>query len=228
MALWSPVAKRPLATSCRAIRAWKNRKTAPCATTCANISPKPGTGPTSLDFQPFYSHNSGILVKGNLAIYPGSFDPLTNGHLDILTRGLEIFDRIIIAVSESEHKQSLFTIPERLSLLQKAVQSKKNVAAESFHGLLMDYAHDKGAIAIIRGLRAISDFEYEFQMALMNRHLSQNSHSDHEVETIFLMPDEKYTYLSSTLVKEVTRLGGDVKNFVPDFVEKALKEKLKK
>ncbi|MBI3012393.1 MAG: pantetheine-phosphate adenylyltransferase [Elusimicrobia bacterium] len=167
-------------------------------------------------------------MKGNLAIYPGSFDPLTNGHLDILTRGLEIFDRIIIAVSESEHKQSLFTIPERLSLLQKAVQSKKNVAAESFHGLLMDYAHHKGAIAIIRGLRAISDFEYEFQMALMNRHLSQNSHSDHEVETIFLMPDEKYTYLSSTLVKEVTRLGGDVKNFVPDFVEKALKEKLKK
>lgn len=159
------------------------------------------------------------------AIYPGSFDPVTNGHLDILQRALRIFDKIVVAVTEVESKKNLFTIQERVGMLQKATAQWKNVSTESFSGLLVPYAKRKKASAILRGLRAVSDFEYEFQMALMNRRLSKNSSSGEGIETLFLMPDEKYTYLSSTIVKEVARLGGSVKGLVPTFVEKELRKK---
>ncbi len=162
-----------------------------------------------------------------IAIYPGSFDPLTNGHLDILNRASNIFDRIIIAVAQVDSKKSLFSLEERLALLSESTRKLKKVSAESFNGLLVDYAARKKAIALIRGLRAVSDFEYEFQMALMNRKLSRERRGAHAVETVYLMPDEKYTYLSSTLVKEVYRLGGDVKSFVPKPVLTALKTKFK-
>ncbi len=163
-------------------------------------------------------------MREKIAIYPGSFDPPTYGHLDILSRALNIFDHIIVAVTESEHKKALFTVEERVQMLKKATASMKNVTAESFNGLLVKYVQEKNAIAIIRGLRAISDFEYEFQMALMNRHLGQKMAST--IETVYLMPSEKFTYLSSSLVKEVIKLGGDVKSFVPEFVELELKKKL--
>lgn len=159
-------------------------------------------------------------MRSTVAIYPGSFDPITNGHLDILERALKIFDRVIIAVTRVESKNALFSIHERVALLKKTTASLKNASVESFDGLLVEYARRKKATAIIRGLRVISDFEYEFQMALMNRNLSRKS--PQRIETVFLMPDEKYTYISSTLVKEVARLGGDVHNFVPDAVRAEL------
>lgn len=143
--------------------------------------------------------------------------------MDILQRALKIFDKVIIAVAESDSKEPLFSIEKRMEMLKKATSQMKRVSAESFKGLLVDYARQKGAIAIIRGLRAISDFEYEFQMALMNRHLSQKSNGK-RLETVYLMPDEKYTYLSSTLVKEVARLRGDIKSFAPDFIVKELQK----
>jgi len=158
-----------------------------------------------------------------IAIYPGSFDPVTEGHLDIVRRALEIFDRVIVAVARPHQKSTLFSVEERIRMIQKAVSGRKGVRVESFSGLLVDYARSKKAAAIIRGLRAVSDFEYEFQMALMNRHLSRKSRG--HLETVYLMPDEKYTYLSSTMVKEVARLGGDVGNFVPSFIAAELKKK---
>lgn len=161
-----------------------------------------------------------------IAIYPGSFDPLTNGHLDILQRASKIFDKIVIAVTRVESKRPLFTIEERLSMLRQACRGYKKVSAESFSGLLVDYARRKRAAAIIRGLRAVSDFEYEFQMALMNRHLSQNAWGQ-ALETVYLMPDEKYTYLSSTMVREVARLQGNVRNLVPDFIHRELMKKFR-
>ena len=164
-------------------------------------------------------------MRKKVAIYPGSFDPLTNGHIDILQRASRIFDEIIIAVADSGQKKILFSTEERVAMLKQATRSMGNVSAESFNGLLIDYAYRKKATAIIRGLRAISDFEYEFQMALMNRHLSQHSYHGHPLETVYLMPDEKFTYLSSTLVKEVAKLGGDVKSFVPKFIEEKLLKK---
>jgi len=153
------------------------------------------------------------------AIYPGSFDPVTNGHVDVVERARKLFDEVIVAVAHNEEKQPLFPLPERLDLLQQTVGKMENVRIAQFHGLLVDFAAAQEASAVIRGLRAVSDFEFEFQMALMNRKLESS------VETIFLMPKEEYTYLSSRLVKEIARLGGDVSKFVPDLVAKALRKK---
>ncbi len=155
------------------------------------------------------------------AIYPGSFDPVTNGHIDILERALSLFDKVIITVANNSTKNPLFTEEERVALLRESTKKFKNVEVDAFHGLLVDYVRKRGAVAIVRGLRAVTDFEYELQMALMNRKLNQR------VETIFLMPNEKYTYLSSNFVREIARLGGDVDSFVPPCVRKALKTKLK-
>jgi pantetheine-phosphate adenylyltransferase len=155
------------------------------------------------------------------AIYPGSFDPLTNGHLDVLERASKLFDRVIVAIARSESKQPLFTLEERLALMKPAIKRLKNVHADIFDGLLVEYAAKQKAQAIVRGLRAVSDFEFEFQMALMNRKL------DEKIETIFMMPREKYTFISSRIVKEIAKLGGDVKPFVPAHVRAALGKKLK-
>ena len=153
------------------------------------------------------------------AIYPGSFDPLTNGHLDIIQRAARLFDRVIVAVARNEDKKPLFTLKERLDLVRRGVEGFPNVQADSFATLLVDYAKQKKAQAIIRGLRAVSDFEFEFQLALMNRKL------DGEVETIFMMPRETYTFLSSRIVKEIARLGGNINQFVPPHVRVALARK---
>jgi pantetheine-phosphate adenylyltransferase len=155
----------------------------------------------------------------NRAIYPGSFDPVTNAHLDIIERACRLFDEVIVAVAVNDSKHPLFDINERLHLLRATNAGFKNVKVTRMDGLLVDFARDNGARAVIRGLRAISDFEFEFQMALMNRKLEGS------VETIFLMPKEEYTYLSSRIVKEIARLGGSVDAFVPDCVSKALKNK---
>src|ERR1019366_3234321 len=139
-----------------------------------------------------------------LAVYPGSFDPLTNGHMDIIHRGARLFDRIIVAVLVNSDKRPLFTIEERLAILRDAFKDEPNVEAETFEGLLVDYVKARRAGVIVRGLRAVADFEYEMQMALMNRHLSG------DVETVFMMPAEQYTYVSSRLIREVAALGGSV------------------
>lgn len=153
-------------------------------------------------------------------IYPGSFDPLTNGHLDIMKRAAKLFDSVVVAVANNEEKKPLFTLQERLALVQESIATMPNVKVDSFAGLLVDYVERRGGQAIIRGLRAISDFEFEFQLALMNRKLNER------VETIFMMPKETYTFLSSRIVKEIARLNGDVSAFVPPHVQAALKEKL--
>jgi pantetheine-phosphate adenylyltransferase len=153
------------------------------------------------------------------AIYPGSFDPITNGHLDVIERALKLFDQVVVAVAQNDEKQPLFSLAERLDLLQQALGKMNNVRIVQFQGLLVDFAVAEKASAVIRGLRAVSDFEFEFQMALMNRKLESS------VETIFLMPKEEYTYLSSRLVKEIARLGGDVSKFVPNVVAQALGDK---
>ncbi|MDQ7799065.1 MAG: pantetheine-phosphate adenylyltransferase [Candidatus Edwardsbacteria bacterium] len=159
---------------------------------------------------------------GNLAIYPGTFDPVTNGHLDIIQRGAEIFDRIIVAVASSRNKNPLFTLEERVEMLKKSAAGYKGVSVEPFDGLLVDYARSKGARVIIRGLRAVSDFEYEFQLALMNRKLNPG------MDTFFVMPSEKYVYLNSGLIKEISRMGGDISSLVPDEVLNNLKAKYHK
>jgi len=159
--------------------------------------------------------------KKKIGIYPGTFDPVTLGHLDILKRAAGIFDEVIISVAESSSKKTLFSADERINLINVSVKSLKNVRVESFEGLIVKYAESKKALSIIRGLRAVSDFEYEFQMALTNRKIAEN------IDTIFLMPDEKYTYISSTLVREIAALGGDVSAFVPKEVLKQLRLKLK-
>ena len=153
------------------------------------------------------------------AIYPGSFDPVTNGHLDVIERARKLFDEVIVAVAHNDEKQPLFSLGERLDLLRQTVGEVDNVRIAEFKGLLVEFAKEEKARAVIRGLRAISDFEFEFQMALMNRKL------DAAAETIFLMPKEEYTYLSSRIVKEIARLGGDVSSFVPACVAKALATK---
>ena len=155
------------------------------------------------------------------AIYPGSFDPLTNGHLDVVQRAAKLFDNVIVAVAKNEGKHPLFTLEERVALARKCLKGHRNVKVDAFDGLLVNYVVANQARCIVRGLRAISDFEFEFQLALMNRKLNEN------VETIFMMPKDTYTFLSSRIVKEIARLGGDVSPFVPALVEKALKKKLK-
>lgn len=155
-------------------------------------------------------------------IYPGSFDPLTNGHLDIVQRASRLFDTVIIAVAYNEGKKPLFTLQERVALVQESIASIPNVKVDSFNGLLVDYVESRGGQAVIRGLRAISDFEFEFQLALMNRKLNER------VETIFMMPKETYTFLSSRIIKEIARLHGDVQSFVPAHVEAALKKRFGK
>ena len=155
------------------------------------------------------------------AIYPGSFDPVTNGHLDVVERARKLFDEVIVAVAHNDEKQPLFSLEERLDLLRQTVGKIDNVRISQFDGLLVEFARAEKASAVIRGLRAVSDFEFEFQMALMNRKL------DPEIETIFLMPKEEYTYLSSRIVKEIAKLGGDVSAFVPPAVAKALAKKFR-
>ena len=155
-----------------------------------------------------------------LAIYPGSFDPLTNGHVDIIERGARIFDRIIVAILVNAEKAPLFTTPERVEIARAVFKDRENVEVDTFDGLLVDYVARRKADVIVRGLRAISDYEFEFQMALMNRRLNA------EIETIFMMPAEQYTYISSRLIKEVFALGGQVHGLVPDQVEARLRDKV--
>jgi len=153
------------------------------------------------------------------AIYPGTFDPITYGHLDVIERACEIFDNVIVMVARNSSKTPLFDADERVKMIKEVVQKFKNVSVESFDGLLVNYARKKKATAIVRGLRAVSDFEYEFQMALTNRKLAK------EITTVFLMPHEKYTYLNSSIVREIAMMGGDVSEFVPAGVKKALARK---
>ena len=157
--------------------------------------------------------------SGRVAVYPGTFDPLTNGHVDIIQRGAALFDRIVVAILINPTKSPLFTVEERVEMARAVFKSHPSVEVDTFEGLLVDYARRRQASVIVRGLRAISDFEGEMQMALMNRHLSST------IETILMMPDESYTYLSSRLVKEVFVLGGSVQGLVPDLVEARLAEK---
>lgn len=156
-----------------------------------------------------------------LAICPGTFDPITNGHLDLVARGLQIFDEVLIAVAPSPKKQPLFTLEERLQLIRETSKGLRNVSVEPFEGLLVDYVRSKKGVAIVRGLRAVSDFEYELQLALMNRKL------DTEIETVFMMPSQEYSFLTSTIVKEIASFGGSVQGLVPEMVEAALREKFK-
>jgi len=155
-----------------------------------------------------------------IAIYPGSFDPITNGHLDILERAMKLFDKVIITIARNSAKNPLFSEKERLAMIKEAVKDLEGVEVDSFDGLLVEYARKKKATAVVRGLRAISDFEYELQMALMNRRLNE------QLVTVFLMPNEKYTYLNSSIVREIARHQGDVKDFVPQHVYRKLMEKM--
>ncbi len=154
-------------------------------------------------------------------IYPGSFDPITNGHLDIIHRGSKICDKLIVSVLNNPNKKSLFSVEERVKMIEQSTKEYDNVEVDSFSGLLIKYAEDQNADAIIKGLRAVSDFEYEFQMALMNKKLSE------KVETIFLMTSSKNSYLSSSLLKEVARFGGCIQGLVPEDVKDAVYNKLK-
>ena len=152
-------------------------------------------------------------------IYPGTFDPVTNGHIDVIKRAMDLFDDVVVTVAKNPSKSQLFSVEERLTMLRECLSQFENVHVDSFDGLIVDHAKCVGAIGIIRGLRAISDFEYEFQMALMNRKLDEN------LRTIFLMPNEKYTYLNSTIIRNLSQFDGDVSDFVPPIVVKMLKEK---
>ncbi|MFQ5802047.1 MAG: pantetheine-phosphate adenylyltransferase [Candidatus Methylomirabilales bacterium] len=160
-------------------------------------------------------------MKSTLAVYPGTFDPFTNGHLDILERASRIFPRMIVAVVSNAEKSPLFTVEERKEIIRDATRAMKGVRVDAFDSLLVDYVRKRGATVVIRGLRAISDFEFEFQMALMNRRLADG------IETVFLMPHESYTYLSSRLVKEVSLLGGTVHGLVSPMVERMLRERVR-
>lgn len=158
----------------------------------------------------------------HVAIYPGSFDPVTEGHIDIMKRATQIFDTVIVAVAHNLQKQPLFTTEERLEMLKDTTKGLKGIKVESFDGLVTAFARQKGANVLIRGLRMVSDFEYEFQMALTNRRLAD------DIETVFLMPSEKHSFISSTLLKEAASLGADISSFVPEEVARRLKERLRK
>lgn len=160
-------------------------------------------------------------MRPTVAIYPGSFDPVTNGHLDLIERGTKLFDLLIVSVLRNIEKEPLFTVPERLEMLREVIRPWPNVQVDVFDGLLVNYARSRKAGVILRGIRAISDYEYELQMALMNRKLEPR------LETVFMMPAEAYSYLSSKLVREVARLGGAVEGLVPQVVEERLRAKLK-
>jgi pantetheine-phosphate adenylyltransferase len=160
-------------------------------------------------------------MRSLLAIYPGSFDPVTNGHLDLIERAAKLFDRLIVAVLQNDGKEPLFTSAERVEMLREATRRWRNVEVDVFDGLLVEYARQKKARVIIRGIRAVSDYEYELQMALMNRKLEP------EIETVFMLPAEAYSYLSSRLVKEIVRLGGSVRDLVPPIVEKRLRARVR-
>ena len=155
-----------------------------------------------------------------LAVYPGSFDPLTNGHVDIILRGARLFDRIVVAILVNAEKAPLFSMQERVEIAREVFKDHRNVEVDTFGGLLVDYVEARKAQVIVRGLRAVSDFEFEFQMALMNRRLNS------KIETVFMMPAEQYTYISSRLIKEVFALGGGVHGLVPDLVEQRLRQKV--
>ena len=160
------------------------------------------------------------MNRSRIAVYPGTFDPVTYGHIDIIKRAAKIYDKVIVAVAHNEDKDPLFSVEERVSMLKDSVRPLKNVIVDDFNGLVVDYVRTKGSRVMIRGLRMISDFESEFQMALTNRKLSE------DIETIFMMPSESYSYISSKLMKEAARLGADVKNFIPKKVQILLKKKL--
>lgn len=160
-----------------------------------------------------------MAISGK-AIYPGTFDPVTFGHIDIIKRARQLFPQLIVAVADNTQKQPFFSLEERVELIKRSTSKLKGVTVDSFEGLVVDYARKHKAAILVRGLRMISDFEYEFQMALTNRKLAS------DIETTFLMPQESYSYLSSKLLREVAALGADLSAFVPDFVEKALKDKL--
>lgn len=161
-------------------------------------------------------------MKKNIAVYPGTFDPVTNGHLDIIKRAAKLFDKVIVAVLINRNKQPIFTVKERLTHLKAITKDIPNVEVDSFDGLLVEYMKKKGSCIAVRGLRAVSDLEYEFQIANTNRALNK------EMDTIFLMPRARYTYLSSSIVREVYSLGGRLRNYVPEVVEKALINRYKK
>jgi pantetheine-phosphate adenylyltransferase len=156
----------------------------------------------------------------HVAVYPGTFDPVTNGHLDLVERSLRIFDELIVAIAENPKKEPLFSLAERIGMFREVTRGFRRVRIEGFDGLLVDYVKRKKASGIIRGLRAVSDFEYEMQMALMNRRL------DHTIETVFLMPNEEYSFITSTIVREAASYGGDVSSLVPKVVVGKLKKKL--
>ncbi len=157
-----------------------------------------------------------------IAIYPGSFDPVTNGHVDIAQRGLRLFDKIIVAILSNPVKNFLFTVEERIEMLESSFEEYPNIEVETFDGLLVDYAAKKDSIAILRGMRAVSDFEYEFQLALMNRKLNR------EVQTVFLMTSLRWIFTSSSIIKEAAQFGGDIKGMVPPIVNEKLKAKFKR
>lgn len=159
------------------------------------------------------------MPNSNTAIYPGTFDPVTHGHTDLVARAARVFDRVIVAIAESPHKQPLFSLDQRIAMTREVLADLDNVEVVGFDSLLIQFTVEVGANVLIRGLRAVSDFEYEFQLASMNRHLHP------EIETMFLTPDESYSFISSTLVKEVARLGGDVTSFVSEGVSEALNQK---
>jgi len=162
------------------------------------------------------------MANERIAIYPGTFDPITLGHIDIIRRGSKLFDQVVVTIAINQSKMPLFTIDERIEMINDAINDFSNVSVEKFDGLLVNFATQQNASVIIRGLRAVSDFEYEFQMALMNKHL-QN-----DITTVFLMPNEKYTYLNSTIVKDVAKFGGNFDKFVTKFVAEKLVQKFQK